>query len=82
MDEQPADIRVSTLADPKQGRFTAGRVLPRHQPEPSGEIPCFPELSTITDRGNQCGRANRPDPGDRHEPPGGIVLRCEQFDLA
>ena len=81
MNEQPADIWISAFADPKQGRFASGGVLPRHQTEPGSEIPRFPELAAVTDRGNQRGRADRPDPGDRHEPTGGIMLCCEYFDL-
>ena len=39
MDEEPANIGVSTLADPEQGRFASGGVLSRNQTEPGGEIP-------------------------------------------
>ena len=74
-------IRVSTLADPKQGRFASGGVLSRNQTEPGSEIPRFPELSGIADRGNQRRRADRPDPGDRHEPTGCVMLCCEYFNL-
>ena len=57
MDEEPANIGVSTLADPEQGRFASGGVLSRNQTEPGGEIPRFPELSGIANRGNQRRRA-------------------------
>jgi hypothetical protein len=38
-------------------------------------------LSSIANRGNQRRRANRPDPGDRHEPTGCVMLCCEYFNL-
>src|ERR1700733_8827624 len=82
VNEQAADVWISALADPKQSRFASGGVLSGHQTEPSSEIPRFPELAAIADRGNQRRRADRSDPGDRHEPTGGVMLCCEYFNLS
>lgn len=54
VNEQPADVWIPALADPEQSRFASGGVLSRHQTEPGGEIPRFPELVAVTDR--QMGR--------------------------
>ena len=81
VNEQPADVCISALADPKQSRFAPGGVLSRHQTEPGSEIPRFPELVAVADRGDQRRRADRPDPGDRHEPTGCVMLCCEYFNL-
>ena len=62
MNEQPADIWISALADPEQRRFASRGVLSRNQTKPSGEIAGFGELAGIADRGNQRSRTNRPDP--------------------
>ena len=81
VNEQPADIRIAALADPKQGRFASRGVLSRNQTKPSSEIAGFAELAGISNRGNQSSRTNRPNPRDRHEPTGCVILRRERLYL-
>ena len=82
MNQQPADVGISAFADPKQDRFASGGILSRYETEPSSEIPRFSELMGIADRGNQCCRADRPDPGNRHEPTGCVMPCCEYFNVS
>ena len=61
MNEQSANIGIATLADPSKV------VLPpvefcREPDQPGGEIPRFPELADLANRGNQRRRSSRPDP--------------------
>ena len=67
VDEQTAEITVSSFANSTEARFATGRVLSRHQPEPGGKLSATAECIRICNR--RCDRRgdDRPDPRDGGE---------------
>jgi hypothetical protein len=68
VDEQHPQVPVACFADAEQLRLTAGRMLARHQPEVSGELPPVFEAPRLADRGDDGGGDKRTDTGDGNEP--------------
>lgn len=50
--EQGAQVGVTAPADVIQARLAAGRILPRHQAQPSSQMPAVAELSGVADGRN------------------------------
>jgi hypothetical protein len=81
MNEQASKIRITAFADAAKRGLAACGMLPRHQPQPGGEISPFREGRRIADGGHEgCGR-ERADPGHLHEAFAGRVLTRERADL-
>src|SRR5262249_34851440 len=64
MDEQRAQINVTTLTDPQQCRFAAAGMLSRHQSDPRRHLPPVVEAPCVSDGGHQCAGAQGSDTGD------------------
>src|SRR5215831_285979 len=72
--EQRPQVLVAALGDLAEDRATAGRLLPRYQPEPSGEVASLPEAGALANRRDDGARDDRPDPRYRHQTLAGSVL--------
>src|SRR5262245_65079963 len=64
MNEQRAQINITTLTDPQQCRFAAAGMLSRHQSNPRRHLPPVVEAPCVSDGGHQCAGAQGSDPGD------------------
>src|SRR5262249_56124804 len=64
MDEQRAQINITTLTDPQQCRFAAAGMLSRHQSDPRRHLPPVGEAPCVSDGGHQCAGAQGSDTGD------------------
>src|SRR3954453_5333686 len=66
-----SSLRISLLPafDPPQAGLAPGRVLPRHQAKPGGELPRRLEQADIDPRRRDQRGGDRPDPGDRRQTP-------------
>src|SRR5262249_34129578 len=64
MNEQRAQIDVTTLTDPQQCRFAAAGMLSRHQSDPRRHLPPVVEAPCVSDGGHQCAGAQGSDTGD------------------
>jgi hypothetical protein len=81
MHEKFANIAVSPLADAEKLLLSAGRVFPRHEAEPRGQIAGFLELPSTANRCKKCSRPQCSDAGDRHEPSSHILSTSYSFGL-
>lgn len=82
MDDKPADVGVASLADPQQRCLPAGRVLSRHEAEPSRQVTRFSELGAVSRSRTQSRRDQRANPRDRHQAAGNLVRGSERLDLS
>src|SRR5579862_3167185 len=62
VDNHAAQIGVAAFADTEQSNLATGATLPRHDAQPSGELPTGAELSSISYRSNDGRRRQRTDP--------------------
>jgi hypothetical protein len=86
-DQQPSEIAVTPFADPTQSCLAAGRVLSRHEPEPSSKLTTTVEHAWVWNRRRDRGCDDRPDPGDGGQAPADRIalvpdqnLRLERSD--
>src|SRR5262245_40050895 len=79
--EQGSQILVAALRDLAELGAIAGRLLLRHQSEPSSEVASLTEAGAIADRGHHGARDDRPDPRQRHQPLAAAIILCQPFDL-
>ena len=56
-----AHVAVAALADTEQRGLAAGRVFPRHEAKPGGEVAGLSELPAVADGSEQCRGAERAD---------------------
>ena len=80
LDQQLAQVFVTSLADPEQLWPSTRRRLAWHQTEPRGEVTSAGKRRTIVDRGCQCRRIQHPDAGSSGQAPGRLIclgLSCE-----
>ena len=76
------EILVALFRDRPELRFAAGRILPRHDPDPGRKITTRPECLRVGDDGRDGGRAYDADTGDGLEPLARLVramLRNDPF---
>ena len=66
-------LPIARLGDPTKARLPASRVLPRHQPHPSGELPRRLEGTDISHRRRDKRRGDQTDAGDRRQTAGGLI---------
>jgi hypothetical protein len=83
VDEQCPDIGVPSLANAKQCRSTASRMLPGDEAQPGGKIAPSSEPSAVADGSNDCCCGDRPDSRDGCEALAcGVLLRdCLELSL-
>src|SRR5271155_4572691 len=74
MDQLPAQVFVTPLADPEQLRLASGGELTGNQAEPRGEIAPAVEAFRPTDGGDKGGCDDRADAWDCRHPPSLFVL--------
>src|SRR5215470_2017839 len=67
-DENASQIAVALLGDRTELLLAPGRILSRHQPNPSREVTTRSEDLRVRDRGNNGGRAHQTNPRDAPEP--------------
>src|SRR4051812_19124498 len=68
-DQQSPDGPLAHLRDGSELVLAACRPLQRRQPKPGGEVPPGAEALRRRHQGGDRSRCDRPDAGDRHEPP-------------
>ena len=76
-DQETSDVGLAGLGYPPQPGFATGRVLTRHQPQPSRKIPAGFELFNVGGEGLNRQRRQGPDARHRLKAPRGIGLGCE-----
>src|SRR5271170_1038691 len=74
MDQLPAQVFVTPLADPEQLRLAAGRELTGNQAKPRSEVAPAVEAFRPTDGGDKSGCDDRADAWDCRQPPSLFVL--------
>ena len=72
-DKQPAQIGIALFGDAPEPLLAAGRVLPRHKPDPGGQFAAILEHLGIGDGSRQCAGDDRPDAGDALQAPADLV---------
>src|SRR5262245_2609166 len=65
--EQDAQVTIAALRYLAEDGAVSGRDLPRHQPEPGGEIAALGEHFAIADRRHHGARDDWPDARHRHQ---------------
>jgi hypothetical protein len=81
MDQQLAQILVSSLADPHESGLAAGRRLPRNQAQPCRKIATMFESLGLADGRNQSRRNRHADTKNRYQPPSIFVLFRPAYEL-
>ena len=80
MNEQAPEIGIATFTNaPKHGLAARG-MLPRHQPEPRGEIAPLRKRRAVADGGDEGRRRERADARHLHEPIAGLIVTREAED--
>jgi len=81
LDEEATNVGIAALADPKEFRLAAGRMLAWDQSQPGREIASAPKRSAIADGCYQRRRDDRANTRDTHQPSRQVVGLGDQFDL-
>src|SRR5882757_5355197 len=74
------EVLVTLFRDRPELLFAAGRILPRHDPDPGRKITTRPECLRVRDDGGDGSRAYDADSGDGLEPLAGFVRAMQRND--
>lgn len=81
VDEQRAQIAVTSFANAQQDRLAAAGMLPGNQAHPGSELPGILEAVGISDRRHQRACCNGPDPGNLRSPLTSLALLMPEPNL-
>ena len=81
MDQQLAQVLVSSLADPHESCLAAGRRLTRNQAQPCRKIATMFESLGLANGCNQSRRNRHADTRNRYQPPSIFVLFRPAYEL-
>src|SRR6516164_3062837 len=81
LDEEHAQIAISTLGDAAQYRAITGRHLPRYQAQPRGKVAPFCKGASVADRSDHRTCDDRADARNGHQPSTAHVSTSQTFYL-
>ena len=81
MDQQLAQVYVTTLGDPLQARFASGRLLSRDETEPGCKIAPARKTLPFTDGGHESSRVQHADPGNGGQLQGALIRTDTRGEL-